>query len=244
MNRLPTEEWERDFGNRTDVLYLAGGNAWARAGYAMQMRSGKNRKKRNGELSVGDAREAGHPVKCNSTEDMSSGQCRFKALVIRGVPGDHGQFDDRTQMLERTWGSAPIPLGITRPEIASTASDFLKASGGFQDAAWDIDCGKNCAPQRTVTSGFMAMLTFAPLCESLDLYGFGDGSRGPPTADGHLNREDKHDYAHEHALLDEIAAGTLGGLDALWGSEHLSAGAAQWLKDNLLTRAGRIHKVD
>merc|ERR1712037_639012 len=55
------------------------------------------------------------------------------------------------------------------------------------------------------TTGFFALLTFAPMCESIDVYGFGRGER---TADRHrMNLFNVHHLDAEHRLLDRIVSG-------------------------------------
>merc|ERR1719414_2530699 len=59
--------------------------------------------------------------------------------------------------------------------------------------AWGLLAGKE------VTTGFMAFLTFAPLCAELDVYGFA----GSNTADGHVEWSE-HPLDTEHYLEHQI----------------------------------------
>merc|ERR1712232_1458732 len=86
------------------------------------------------------------------------------------------------------------------------------------------------------TNGMQAFFTFAPLCNTLNLYGFEGGS----TYDGHPLGAD-HNVHKEHALLDRAARGELvkSDMDADWTAMWL------WLKQYVVERGrqGCIHRI-
>merc|ERR1712113_1356627 len=55
-------------------------------------------------------------------------------------------------------------------------------------------------------NGFQAFLTFAPVCQSLRLYGF--GGTGQSIDFGHALGS-WHNYTAEHEIIDKVAAGTI-----------------------------------
>jgi len=71
------------------------------------------------------------------------------------------------------------------------------------------------------SAAFHAFLTFAPLCKTLDMYGF----TGNQSADDHLTQE-------EHRLMAHLIKGNLSKSETIDGKAR-STGAFSWLKDHL-----------
>ncbi|KAJ8610678.1 hypothetical protein CTAYLR_005657 [Chrysophaeum taylorii] len=86
----------------------------------------------------------------------------------------------------RKWRSCGLPVGHQKDDIAR--------------GVCGLTLYKNSGGSRQVTSGFLAFVTFAPVCETLTLYAFG----GPPeAADGHKQLH-HHDTPAENDLVDAI----------------------------------------
>jgi len=173
VNRVPTEEYYEDFGQRTDILYSN----------AMEMYSGE-------VTLMGNSDEA-EKHKCGQA------QCDYLAMVFSG---DYGCDLEK---LQKAWGQeVPFVLGCTTRNVT-------KAAYGFQLL-------ESVEP----TSGFMAFLTFVPLCHEFVLYGFaGDGA-----IDGHTEWKG-HSLYHEHKLLHWIQEGQ-------WAKIELP-GSREWLLKHL-----------
>jgi hypothetical protein len=153
VNRVPTEKYYKDFGQRTDILYSN----------ALEMYSGEVTLMGNGD----DV----------SKHRCGGAQCDYLAMVFRG---DYGCDFDK---LQKAWGEDFV--------LGCTTRNVTKAAYGFQLL-------ESVEP----TSGFMAFLTFAPLCHEFVLYGFsGDGA-----IDGHTEWKG-HSLYYEHQLLHWIEEG-------------------------------------
>merc|ERR1712061_549714 len=61
------------------------------------------------------------------------------------------------------------------------------------------------AKHRPPTAGFQAFFTFAPICMSIDLYGFG----GLSNVDNHLASTGIHNYTAEHIFFDRLCRGEI-----------------------------------
>mmetsp|Transcript_75753 Transcript_75753/g.214136 ORF Transcript_75753/g.214136 Transcript_75753/m.214136 type:complete len:282 (-) Transcript_75753:104-949(-) len=89
--------------------------------------------------------------------------------------------------VSKVWRDAPYPVGYVADWVMRYAFAFT-------------------ASHPLPTAGLFALLTFAPVCDRLDIYGFG----GLDTADHHvMNVYHAHDINAEHALIDRIANNTL-----------------------------------
>lgn len=132
----------------------------------------------------------------------SQSSCDYLGMIFRG---DYGcEFDK----LQSAWGKdTGSVLGCTTRSVTKIAYAFKLL--------------QNVEP----TSGFMAFLTFAPLCHQFILYGFsGDGA-----IDGHTEWEG-HSLYYEHIILNAIADGRWNEIETDeahdWLLEHLPAGIA------------------
>jgi len=107
--------------------------------------------------------------------------------------------------------------------------------GLVQDHIWEL--ARSLSP-KLPTTGFLGFLTFAPICRSLTLFGFG----GKGNLDGHES-EKLHGYTEEHKLIAHLITGTLP--DELWAKEHLRpSGWDKWLQRQFLSKVGQIVAVD
>lgn len=89
--------------------------------------------------------------------------------------------------VSKVWRDAPYPVGYVADWVMRYAFAFT-------------------ASHPLPTAGLFALLAFAPVCDRLDIYGFG----GLDTADHHvMNVHHVHDINAEHALIDRIANDTL-----------------------------------
>jgi len=178
VNRVPTDEYYEDFGQRTDILYAN----------AIAMYTGEVALMGNGDNVT--------TIDCG----QNSTQCDYLAMVFRG---DYGCDFEK---LQKAWGEeAPFVLGCTTRNVT-------KAAYGFQLL-------ESVEP----TSGFMAFLTFAPLCHEFVLYGFA----GNGTIDGHTLWQG-HSLYYEHELLRWIEEGKWDKIQLPesreWLLKHLPAG--------------------
>lgn len=90
--------------------------------------------------------------------------------------------------ISQVWNQAPYPVGHPANWVMEFAF-HLKAAHPLP------------------TAGLFALLTFAPICDYVQIYGFGGGLE---TVDNHtMNLYHKHDINAEHALVDRIANGTV-----------------------------------
>ncbi|CAK0869767.1 unnamed protein product [Prorocentrum cordatum] len=123
--------------------------------------------------------------------------CRNASLILK-------KSTCRLQKLAEAWGGGhPFisAIACNRPRIASIAESFSQIRGHFP------------------STGFVAFLTFLPICQELDLFGFG----GYATADGH-SEWSGHDLGAEHDIEDAIAAGK----QPPWSNPH-DPDALDWL---------------
>ncbi|CAK0869765.1 unnamed protein product [Prorocentrum cordatum] len=144
-----------------------------------------------------------HPPRASCRE---LDNCRNASLMSK-------KGDLSLQKLAEAWGrghpfisvclccfsSSAIACG--RPRIASIAESFSRIRG------------------HVPSTGFVAFLTFLPVCQELDLFGFG----GYATADGH-GEWSGHDLGAEHDIEDAIAAGK----QPPWSNPH-DPDALDWL---------------
>lgn len=109
-------------------------------------------------------------------------------------------------MLKR-WKYADIPVGFPRVAVRDAAQLMLKANGLEDDLQ--------------PTSGFMAITTFAPVCDTVTLYGFSSRGKGKGSADGHIIERNRHDYELEHQVTARIMSGKMSA-DPTWKKKHFT----------------------
>lgn len=180
VNRLPTPEYFADFGQKTHILFA---NHWEQEhGNISLMSSSRDRR---------ELRSCHSPV-CSHSIDCSKGgvDCPFEAMVFRGYTGcntNGGQYCKKLMSkLRSVWGRAPFPIGVQHPNITAAVDRFRYVN-----------------LQILPSTGLEALVTFAPICHSLTVYGMAGDEL---TVDGHA-MEVKHSFALEHHLLDKIADG-------------------------------------
>jgi hypothetical protein len=138
------------------------------------------------------------------TIDCRPPHCDYLGMIFRG---DYGCDFDK---LKQTWGTdTSYVLGCTARNVTKIAYSFKLL--------------QTVEP----TSGFMAFLTFAPLCHDFVLYGFA----GSGAIDGHTEWEG-HSLFYEHQILNAIADG---GIDQIEFAE-----AQEWLKQHLPNVLGGV----
>lgn len=125
------------------------------------------------------------------------------------APGADGLF---SALVMTTW--------VPEPDWGEIAKHWQRMQYAVGHAAkWVMDLGFSFKAMKPglPTTGLFAVLTFAPMCESLDLYGFGSGMR---TADNHtMNLFHVHHLDEEHRLLDQIVDGTVTADDIVYHDE-------------------------
>jgi len=135
-----------------------------------------------------------------SCRDMDN--CKAAAILQRGDNHCSPQ-----KMASQYWGWDHSMIGCVRPNVSLTAYGF-KHLEGFQPS-----------------TGFQAFLALLPLCQELDLFGFG----GNATADDHFEWSGHNRLHKEHRIQDAVAAREWSRLE--W-SEH-----ADRLRDAVAAKA-------
>jgi len=146
--------------------------------------------------------KGGKPLRI-SCQEMEN--CRSAAIVQRG-----DWRCDQKEMAE-IWGRNHSMIACVRGNISSVG--------------WSFSTLQKFQP----STGLQAFLAFLPLCQELDLFGFG----GTATADGHHEWEG-HSLVEEHRIQDKIAAGEWQKLP--WSRDP---SALPWIKE----RAAKVRKV-
>lgn len=121
--------------------------------------------------------------------------CPFKAILFEGNPNGGYERQEHTA----------IPVGYQVDDLHYLEHRFLPV----------YNSEKSFAEGRHLpTGGLKVLLTFAPLCDSISLYGFsGSAANGKATAiDGHIAPTSHHDFKAEHEFLDHIIGGEIGKL--------------------------------
>mmetsp|Transcript_26514 Transcript_26514/g.61880 ORF Transcript_26514/g.61880 Transcript_26514/m.61880 type:complete len:386 (+) Transcript_26514:79-1236(+) len=108
-----------------------------------------------------------------------------KTWVLKQCQNRNGAFKFEPEELKRLWGT---PIGQMNLPVLTAADRSARA--------WDPNSG--AAPM----TGVYAFFTFAPLCESLTVYGFGGGKA---SIDGvHFHRPGLHSTDRDNDLLDGL----------------------------------------
>jgi hypothetical protein len=154
------------------------------------------------ELMGGEAPEA-QVAGCHDVEGCDGASVIVRADLDSCDPGH----------LAYTWGKSHPIVGCQHRNISRMVAMGFSTLQGFLP-----------------TTGAQAFFTFLPLCDELDLFGFGDQS----TADGLSEWTGGHNPHEEHLIQDMIAAGQWDQLP--WRSEF---GEAEWLRKH----AARVRKV-
>eukprot|EP00747_Dinoflagellata_sp_TGD_P165039 gnl/TRDRNA2_/TRDRNA2_185816_c0_seq1.p1 gnl/TRDRNA2_/TRDRNA2_185816_c0~~gnl/TRDRNA2_/TRDRNA2_185816_c0_seq1.p1 ORF type:complete len:356 (+),score=61.89 gnl/TRDRNA2_/TRDRNA2_185816_c0_seq1:103-1170(+) len=201
VNRLPTRRFNKDFGKKTDVLFM---NRW------IEYKGSLTRIEMMGEKGEEGRQFCNHRTRSG---------CPFKSLVFSGGAAPHGWHVPEEQLVRKGWwrsaGNTTLPIGH-QTDLISHVAYFFPALDG-----------------KVPSGGFKAFLTFAPVCDSLTMYGYSSKPHRAIAADGH-GAWWRHNYKAEHQLMSKIANGELPDNQF----EHLKAnqklfGEALWLKENL-----------
>jgi len=160
VNRLPSEEFYKDFGSKTSVYFV--NLLIARAGWSVLM--------------------GGSQVNCSKA---GTAGCDFEMVVLKALKPTRDEWD----LSLRYWdGTSPFPTGVQLEWIAEAATALPYYWGKFYPS-----------------TGFLAFLTFAPLCKHLTLYGFGGATTA---ADGHP-MTGSHNITLDNMYIDYISDGTM-----------------------------------
>lgn len=174
VNRLPSPSFYQDFGQRTDVYFA-------------------------GMLSLRDCKgyeDIFHgPFDGARRCDFRSGErCRYETLIFKGQLLDPRQHPGRFPSEDPDCNLAcDTHIPSRGPVCGEQEAWFHRAAHAFPALGW-----------KTPTAGWHAFFTFAPICESLRLYGFG----GEDNYDGHQANTDVHNYNAEHEALERFVTGT------------------------------------
>lgn len=131
----------------------------------------------------------GHRKKCLFTERYGFGACRFKSLVMNSGNGSL-ESDTTWTQLYPIWKPGFRPARSNFP-IAHQSNYIWKAVGTIQSIY---------VKPKKITSGLDAIFSFAPLCRSVELFGFTGGA----ASDGHQINPKHHNIAAEHQLLTDM----------------------------------------
>eukprot|EP00928_Gymnodinium_smaydae_P092585 TRINITY_DN76485_c0_g1_i1.p1 TRINITY_DN76485_c0_g1~~TRINITY_DN76485_c0_g1_i1.p1 ORF type:complete len:363 (+),score=37.79 TRINITY_DN76485_c0_g1_i1:84-1172(+) len=219
VNRIPTELYFADVGRKTDVYFADAHHLFANGSCEY--------------LVMG----TGASIPCSLRPETSSSAahaaergCPFQLLVLKGSdvaekPRPGKLWAEKFPLERPGWRPERTRIPVAhQSEGVNGAAYFFPALVRKHLFIWT---------RRRPTNGLQALLTFAPLCESLSLFGFA----GNASADGH-GMGGFHDFDGEHLLLARLAAGTL--RDDEWLLDHEApTGVSRWLRDRFQLLASR-----
>lgn len=196
INRLPTESYYKDFGNKTSILFALGKRDVHGHGRIALMSPHDENINALREKHIVHSDDA-WTKKCNTPHwTVPAGPlCKFDALMLWSLAPNATAPHTNMRKLMRIWRRSRIPAAFVMLNVRNAAQYLLKANG-LEDG-------------RQPTSGFMAVATFAPICEELTLYGFESRGEERLAADGHPAQSDRHDLALEHSVLRRIITGEM-----------------------------------
>ena len=174
VNNVPLAANAADQGSRTDVLFSTLCNfddARCTGGYDAE------------SCVINLEYQGGGQRKCHLNDHDN---CPFQVAMFRGRAGNScGEGRDK---LSRAASTSTIGLAISQDFVSNTVHYLRRPGSDFCDPI-----GNDCE----ASTGLHAILTFAMLCTSVDLYGF----HGTGTIDNHGIG---HDVPMEHALLRQL----------------------------------------
>jgi len=214
VNRVPMKQHYEDFGRRTDVYFADAHHFHPDGKYEYMV--------------IGDG--GTHPCNYSRANDAKL-RCPFSALVLKGSdsPEKGKLWAERFPEESPGWrpSGSKLPIGHQSEGVNVAAYLFAPLYHNYL-LVWT---------RKRPTNGFHALLTFAPLCSSLRLYGYD----GLGTADGHVIGR-SHDLETEHLMLKQMVAGQLPGAEWQIG-RNAPTGASLWLRGRftaLSTQGGLI----
>lgn len=215
VNRLPSAEYYDDFGKKTDIYFAEPGMRMLKVdGYATTFLGGKNFGGSESKCLFASGKMEGDlsPLEESDDEDVD---CPFASIVFKGTDAEQYGLSWKSRFPEDEPGwnvtKSSIPMGYQSSGVNSAAGLF----SGLEHAE--------------PTSGFQALLTFAPICSSLTVYGF----TGTSTSDQHAISE-KHDMVIEHYWESRLQRGSVPGQlsEPKFGRENATA-SFNWLANQL-----------
>lgn len=120
-------------------------------------------------------------VECDTSIrcDQGGPMCSFSTLIVKM----RNASPSTRKYMSRRWAHAPYPVASAKEEVFDVAGSLLPG----------VD---------RPSAGFVAFLTFAPLCRTLKVFGFA----GRTTADGHPMAT-SHNFDLEHSVLALLSRG-------------------------------------
>lgn len=175
VNRLPTSDVSSDLGIKTSILFINAGYFFGKFGAHV--------------MNVGDKHDDdGHTCPWRYPGHETSG-CDFDAMVFDAL-WDESEYTDKLKFLHMMHAQPFYPL-------ARQKSAFMTVMPSLKPLRYK-------GHQFIISGGLKAFLTFAPLCESIDLYGFG----GTTNLDDH-EINPKHNFTLEHLWFYSLERGEL-----------------------------------
>jgi len=194
VNRLPQPFQFDDFGSKTDIYF--GEPGWVGHDSFLSRDGGTFLVEKVAPEGFKNA-WMGPAERC-SIPNGGPACGNFSALILKGSDGypEFKNFSERFPIDQPGWRPerSAFPIGYQADEIHHSAYKIIGHGVTFN--------GGQYYPKPT--NGFQAFLTFAPLCGSLNLYGF-DGQK---TYDNH-SVSFAHDLDHEHDIMDRACSGDL-----------------------------------
>jgi len=228
VNRLPTEAFVADFGKRATILF-----------------SGKYLEKQPQVDLMG-----GGSLDCS----LQDNPCGLEALIVKGPVSPEGRSGISCIVMKMmrmpewphlpacwytftsVWARAPLAVGSQLDSLGWTTVNF-PVFERHRERSWLEYFLKGPTKSRTYAStGFFALLTFAPICDSMSLYGFRSKTpgRSDATSDGHRPTVNHGGFLFEHALLRRLVNGSV-------GKEDFPPNAVgTWLMGHFTKRPGYI----
>mmetsp|Transcript_11753 Transcript_11753/g.21387 ORF Transcript_11753/g.21387 Transcript_11753/m.21387 type:complete len:335 (+) Transcript_11753:50-1054(+) len=230
VNRLPTESFFADFGQRTTILF--GGKYLERQSEVDLMGSGTaDCASRLGPCDL-EALVIKGPL---SSEGRSASICIFNT-IMRWQKA-HDQLPTCWSTWPLAWKNARMAVGVQREALASAVLQFPVWQRTHKEQTYmDLLMRGPKDFGLRISTGFFAFLTFVPLCDTMNLYGFrsGDPQRPDSTSDGHKATANHGGFLIEHALLHKLVNGTARRED------YPSTAMGTWLMEQLKAKSGRI----
>jgi len=211
VNRVPQQRFFEDYGQRTDILFA--GPGWK--GHEIFTSEGLRVE------SMGQ-RDFAESALCPYHGGPG---CRFSAVVLSALPSGY-PFDKPGWRPNNT----AYPLAVQGHTSRIVAEGF----SGFHNEEY-INSWTPRIPWPT--NGFYSLVTFAPICTTLELFGFG----GSGTADGHGIDGKIHNLSYDQTVMSRLASGELALSD--WSgrevAEELRQGLGLWMDQYLADRGRR-----
>uniref|UniRef100_A0A7S4W9B1 Uncharacterized protein n=1 Tax=Alexandrium monilatum TaxID=311494 RepID=A0A7S4W9B1_9DINO len=212
VNRVPQQKYYEDYGQRTDILFAGPGwqshEIFTRRGLRVET------------MGLAEFKKA------ELCPYWGGPACRFTAIVLTALPETY-PLDKPGWRPNRT----AFPFGV----VGSITTDVAAGFAGFHTTKPPFYLG-GVRKVPWPTNGFYSLITFAPICTTLELFGFG----GNGTADGHGFDMSLHNLSYDHYLMDRIVGGQL--VDSDWSGAALKEdqeARRQWMEQHIAQRSRR-----